>query len=127
MRICTTRWARERSGRMGAGPGTLSSTASTTERLLDLLLDLSRARIPGAYTLYSTPSYAIRLHALAEGRGMDLKDLNVRKGIFSGEPGLQIPGYRAKIEEAWGMVAMDLYGAAERSTSRLSRRSTAFA
>ena len=109
------------------GAGILPYSVGRSERLLDLLLDLSRARIPGAYTLYSTPSYAIRLHALAEGRGMDLKDLNVRKGIFSGEPGLQIPGYRAKIEEAWGMVAMDLYGAAERSTSRLSRRSTAFA
>lgn len=95
------------------GAGILPYGVGRSERLLDLLFDLPSGGIPGSYILYATPSYAIRLHELAQARGLDLKSLNVRKGIFSGEPGLQIPGYRAKIEEAWGMVAMDLYGAAE--------------
>lgn len=95
------------------GAGILPFGVGRSERLLDLLSSLPPDGIPGSYTLYSTPSYAIRLHGLAQERGIDLKSLNFRKGIFSGEPGLQIPGYRAKIEEAWGMVARDLYGAAE--------------
>ena len=95
------------------GAGVLPYGVGRSERLLDLLSDLPAAGIPGSYTLYATPSYAIRLHEIAGERGLDLKNLNVRKGIFSGEPGLQVPGYRAKIEEAWGLVARDLYGAAE--------------
>ncbi|MGH8139898.1 MAG: phenylacetate--CoA ligase family protein [Steroidobacteraceae bacterium] len=95
------------------GAGILPYGAGRSERLLDLLSNLPTHGVPGAYTLYSTPSYAIRLHGLAQTRRLDLKSLNFRKGIFSGEPGLQIPGYRAQVEEAWGMVAMDLYGAAE--------------
>lgn len=95
------------------GVGILPYGVGRSERLLDLLSGLPPGGIPGSYTLYATPSYAVRLHEIAQARGLDLKSLNVRKGIFSGEPGLQIPGYRAKIEEAWGMVASDLYGAAE--------------
>jgi phenylacetate-CoA ligase len=95
------------------GAGVLPYSVGRSERLLDLLGSLPPDGIPGSYTLYSTPSYAIRLHGLALARGVDLKSLNFRKGIFSGEPGLQIPGYRDKIEEGWGMVARDLYGAAE--------------
>jgi phenylacetate-CoA ligase len=95
------------------GAGILPYGVGRSERLLELFSGFPRGGVPGSYTLYATPSYAIRLHELAQARGLDLKSLNVRKGIFSGEPGLQIPGYRAKIEEAWGMVAMDLYGAAE--------------
>jgi phenylacetate-CoA ligase len=86
------------------GAGILPYGVGRSERLLDLLSDLPVNGIPGSYTLYSTPSYAIRLHDLAQARGLDLKSLNFRKGIFSGEPGLQIPGYRAKIEEAWGSL-----------------------
>jgi phenylacetate-CoA ligase len=95
------------------GAGILPYGVGRSERLLDLLSGLPVNGVPGSYTLYATPSYAVRLHDLAQARGLDLMSLNFRRGIFSGEPGLQIPGYRAKIEEAWGMVAMDLYGAAE--------------
>ena len=95
------------------GAGILPYGVGRSELLLDLLSNLPATRIPGSYTLYATPSYAIRLHEIARERGLDLKSLNVRKGVFSGEPGLQITGYRAKIEEAWGMRASDLYGAAE--------------
>ena len=39
--------------------------------------------------------------------------MRVKKGFLSGEAGLQIPGYRERIEASWGMKARDLYGAAE--------------
>lgn len=95
------------------GAGVLPYGVGNSERLLDLLCGLPSDGGPSSYTLYSTPSYAVRLHGLAQARGIDLKTLGFRKGIFSGEPGLQILGYRARIEEAWGMVATDLYGVAE--------------
>lgn len=95
------------------GAGILPYGVGRSERLLDLLSGFPPNAVPGSYTLYSTPSYALRLQDLAQARGLDLKSLHFRRGIFSGEPGLQIPAYREKIEEAWGMVAMDLYGAAE--------------
>ena len=81
--------------------------------LLELLTHLPESAVGGQYTLYSTPSYAVRLADLAEEKGIDLHSLPIRKGIFSGEPGLQVPGYRERIESAWGMQARDYYGTAE--------------
>ncbi len=80
-------------------------------RLLNLLAALPQRDC--GYALYSTPSYAIRLADLANDNEIDLAKLNIKKGFFSGEPGLQVKDYRQKIETAWGMQAMDLYGAAE--------------
>lgn len=76
--------------------------------LLDMFAD-----IPGDKCLYSTPSYAVRLAHVAAEAGIDPLSLNIRKGFFSGEAGLQVPGYRQKIEETWGMSTHDLYGIAE--------------
>ena len=81
--------------------------------LLELLQHLPESGVQGAYTLYSTPSYAVRLADLAVDMGIDLHSLPIRQGIFSGEPGLQVPGYRQRIEEAWNMRSRDFYGAAE--------------
>jgi phenylacetate-CoA ligase len=55
----------------------------------------------------------VRLANLASENGVDPKALGVRKGYFSGEAGLQIPGYRERIESAWGMRARDMYGTGE--------------
>ncbi len=84
-----------------------------SKQLLELLSHFPKQDIKGEYTLYSTPSYAVRLADLAEDMGIDLHSLPIRKGIFSGEPGLQVPGYRQRIEEAWNMRTCDFYGAAE--------------
>lgn len=81
--------------------------------LLELLSHFPKQDVQGEYTLYSTPSYAIRLADLAQDMGIDLHSLPIRKGIFSGEPGLQVPGYRQRIEDAWNMRSCDFYGAAE--------------
>lgn len=76
--------------------------------LLDLLAELG----PGL-SLYATPSYAVRLADVAAAAGIAPAALGVAKGFFSGEAGLRLPGYRARIEETWRLAAGDLYGLAE--------------
>ena len=65
--------------------------------LLEMFADL-----PGDKCLYSTPSYAVRLAEVAAEVGIDPQSLNIKKGIYSGEAGLQVPGYRQKIDENLG-------------------------
>lgn len=90
------------------GAAILPYGVGQSRRLLETL-----AAIPGPLSLYATPSYAIRLAELAAELTVDLPALGVRKGFFSGEAGLQVEGYRRRIEDAWGLVAHDLYGIAE--------------
>ena len=45
--------------------------------------------------------------------GLEPRSVGLRRGYFSGEAGLQVPGYRERIEETWGMVARDQYGTGE--------------
>jgi phenylacetate-CoA ligase len=63
--------------------------------------------------IWATPSYAIRLAEVARDMGIDPRSVGLRKGYFSGEAGLQVPGYREKVEDTWGMVARDQYGTGE--------------
>ncbi|MDH3220508.1 MAG: hypothetical protein OEO19_13325 [Gammaproteobacteria bacterium] len=93
------------------GAGILPYGIGNSERLLEML-----ARFPArdeGYSMFMTPSYAVRLADIAQNMNFDLRSLNVTRGYFSGEAGLQVPGYRDKIEQAWGMRAMDMYGTAE--------------
>jgi phenylacetate-CoA ligase len=90
------------------GATTLPYSVGQTARLFDLL-----GHLQGTLGLYATPSYAVRLLDRADEEGVDLRALGVKKAFLSGEAGLQIPGYRERIEDGWGMQARDLYGAAE--------------
>lgn len=90
------------------GATVLAYGVGKSQALLEMFADL-----PGQKCLYSTPSYAVRLADVAAEAGIDPLSLNVHKGFFSGEAGLQVPGYRQKIEKAWGMSTHDLYGIAE--------------
>ncbi|MDH3534231.1 MAG: hypothetical protein OER87_00600 [Gammaproteobacteria bacterium] len=93
------------------GAGILPYGIGNSERLLEML-----ARFPArdeGYSMFMTPSYAVRLADIAGTLNIDLRSLNVTRGYFSGEAGLQVPAYRDKIEQAWGMRAMDMYGTAE--------------
>ena len=56
-------------------------------------------------------SYALHLANLAESRGIDLKDLGVRKLMTSAEPVSQAK--RDKIERAWGAKLTDTFGMTE--------------
>ena len=90
------------------GAAILPFGVGTTKRLLGILADMD-----ANLALFSTPSYAIRLAEVAAGEGVEPASLGVRKGFFSGEAGLQIAGYRERIETLWGMTAHDMYGTSE--------------
>ena len=90
------------------GATVLAYGVGKSRQLLDVI-----AELPGDKCLYATPSYAIRLAEVAAEAGANLQDLRVTKGFFSGEAGLQVPGYRQRIESLWGMSSHDLYGIAE--------------
>ena len=58
-----------------------------SKRLLQVAADLETDA-----ALYSTPSYAIHLAATARAEGIDPRELRIRKGLFSGDAGLEDPG-----------------------------------
>lgn len=90
------------------GAATIPFGVGNSSRLLEMM-----AQIREDISLWATPSYAVRLAALALESGIEPRELGLRKGFFSGEAGMQIPGYREKIETAWGLESADLYGTGE--------------
>jgi phenylacetate-CoA ligase len=91
-----------------AGVCVLPYGVGNTQRLLELVRALATP-----WCLYSTPAYALRLAQVAREQGLEPRELGMAKGFFSGEAGLQLPGFRAAIEDTWGCVARDLYGLSE--------------
>lgn len=55
----------------------------------------------------STPSYMLPLAEATLAQGLKPRDLGLRKGLFGAEPGMSEPNVRARMEEMWGMRAMD--------------------
>ncbi len=55
----------------------------------------------------ATPSYMLPLAEEVLAQGLNPRDLGLRKGFFGAEPGMGEPGIRARMEETWGMRAMD--------------------
>ncbi|MDX6376270.1 MAG: phenylacetate-CoA ligase [Gaiellaceae bacterium] len=90
------------------GAATIPYGVGQTERLLRMM-----AGIDSPIGMWATPSYAVRLAEAAHAIGLDPRSVGLAKGFFSGEAGLQVPGYRERIEELWGMRASDMYGTAE--------------
>lgn len=90
------------------GAATVPFGVGSSERLLAMM-----AGLKDDVSIWATPSYAVRLAEVAEGLGIDPRSVGLRKGFFSGEAGMQVPGYREKIEAIWGMVARDQYGTGE--------------
>jgi len=91
-----------------AGLAVLPYGVGNSVRLIELV-----AAMATPWVLYSTPAYALRLAQVARDEGVDPRALRMTRGIFSGEGGLQVPGFRAAIESAWGCVARDVYGLSE--------------
>ncbi len=77
-------------------------------RLLQVASDLGTDAV-----LYATPSYALHLAATCRAEGIDPASLRIRKGLFSGDAGLEDPGLRASIEVAFGMAARNIFGTSE--------------
>jgi phenylacetate-CoA ligase len=90
------------------GAATIPFGVGNSERLLTMM-----AGLKDPIGIWATPSYAIRLAEVARDLGIEPRSVGLRKGFFSGEAGLQVPGYREKIEDIWGMVARDQYGTGE--------------
>jgi phenylacetate-CoA ligase len=55
----------------------------------------------------TTPSYMLPLSEAAWAQGLNPRDLGLRKGFFGAEPGISEPSVRARMEETWGMRAVD--------------------
>ena len=90
------------------GAATIPFGVGNSERLIRMM-----AGLKDAVGIWATPSYAIRLADVAREIGIEPRSVGLRRGYFSGEAGLQVPGYRERIEDTWGMVARDQYGTGE--------------
>ncbi len=69
----------------------------------------------GINAISSTPSYpGFLTEAVRDELGIDPADLGLKLGLFGGEPGLENPAYRQRIEETWGMKAQNAnYGVSD--------------
>ena len=84
--------------------------SGATQLLVRTILDV------GINAISCTPSYPARLEqVLAEHfPGLAPVDLGLRKGFMGGEPGLDDPAFRRRLEEVWGMQAMNAnYGVSD--------------
>jgi phenylacetate-CoA ligase len=64
--------------------------------------------------LISTPTFALRMAAVAAEMGVDLTRSSIKYTCHAGEPGpTALPAMRAEIERAWGAKAGELLGIAE--------------
>jgi phenylacetate-CoA ligase len=64
--------------------------------------------------LISTPTFALRMAAVAAEMGVDLAKSSIRYTYHAGEPGpTALPAMRRRIEQAWGAKAGELLGIAE--------------
>lgn len=61
----------------------------------------------GINAISATPSYMLPLAEAARSQGLEPRDLELRKGFFGAEPGMSEPSVRARMEDLWGMRAMD--------------------
>jgi phenylacetate-CoA ligase len=55
----------------------------------------------------ATPSYMLPLSEAVLAQGLNPRDLGLRKGLFGTEPGMSEPSVRGRMEETWGIRAMD--------------------
>jgi phenylacetate-CoA ligase len=60
-----------------------------------------------ANAISATPSYMAILADVARAQGLEPRELGLRKGFFGAEPGMGEPSVRARMEETWGLRAMD--------------------
>ncbi len=72
-------------------------------------------REAGVDTISATPSYPGRLENIVrEELGIDPRDLGLKLGLFGGEPALEDPEFKTRMEETWGMKASNAnYGLSE--------------
>lgn len=85
-----------------AGGCVIPYGVGNTENLISLLLDLDSP------SLHCTPSYLdVIKRVLSEKFSKEPKDLGLKKGFFGGESGLQNKKFKERIEEEWGIKAIN--------------------
>lgn len=87
------------------GATVIPTSTGNTEKHITLLHDLQ------ATAIACTPSYALHLAETTEKMGYKLSDLNLRVGIFGGEPWTD--NMRIEIEKKLGIKAYNIYGLSE--------------
>ncbi|MEG0571369.1 MAG: phenylacetate--CoA ligase [Oscillospiraceae bacterium] len=87
------------------GASVVPASAGNTARQLSLLKDF------GADILCCTPSYALFLADEIDRLGMDIKDFNLKAGVFGAEPWTN--EMREEIEKRLNINAYDIYGLSE--------------
>ncbi|MDX9871086.1 MAG: phenylacetate--CoA ligase [Clostridia bacterium] len=87
------------------GATVVPASTGNTEKQLMLMQDF------GTTALVSTPSYALYMAEVAKNKGIDLKSLSVRVGLFGGEA--TTANMKREIEELWPIHATDNYGLTE--------------
>jgi phenylacetate-CoA ligase len=85
----------------------LAGGGMSSQARLQMILDNE------ATIICCTPTYAMRLVAVAEEEGIDLTKTSVRGIVVAGEPGGNVPAIRRKIETAFGARVFDHWGMTE--------------
>jgi len=80
-------------------------SGGSTERQVALIVDF------GARVLCATPSYALAIAEVAEKQGVDLRQSELKVGLFGAEPWSD--AMRREIEARLGLSAVDIYGLSE--------------
>jgi len=90
------------------GATVLPTSSGNTEKQLELMQDLNSSVIA------CTPSYFLFMSEVANQSGISIQnDTNLKAGVFGAEPWSE--EMRARIEEATGIKAYDIYGTSELS------------
>ena len=70
-----------------------------------------RIREASVDVISATPSYPNHLESVVrEELGIEPDELGLELGLLAGEPGLERPAFKQRIEETWGMRASNSYG-----------------
>lgn len=95
-----------------SGATSIPFGVGSTSNLINLILNLKISSIS------CTPSYMVTIAEKCQKEfKLDPKKLGLKKGYFGGEPALQLPGFRKKIENLFGISAIDAnYGLSEVSS-----------
>lgn len=91
------------------GAASIPFGVGATELLIRTILDLKITAIQ------CTPSYpaVMELVLLEKFPGIKPRDLGLKIGVLTGEPGLENPAFRERVEAQWGFAGRNAYGMSE--------------
>ncbi len=92
-------------GAEALGATVIPTSGGNTERQILVMRDF------GATVVCCTPSFFLHIADRAQEMGVDLRGLRLRAGVFGAEPWSE--QMRARIQQAAGIEAFDIYGLAE--------------